>query len=361
MTRIFTEVKYSLKAFFRNRSTLFWTFIFPVMIMVFMVYVFGGSQGTVTVYYSDHDNSATSQAFISALNSTGSLQLTDSSDRDLNQMLLDGKIMMYIDIPRGFEQATKTQPTNQTSIHVYYDKCKPAALPVVSAVQQVADQYSMKATGTKPIMPVISEDITTNSVNYVQFLLPGVIGMTVMMTCVNGTVIACVKNRSRGIFRKLATTPITKIEWNASRILTQTITLLISLAVSLAVAYALFQVVPQINAVTVMLVIFGGVLFAGLGTLLTVFLKDEDAAVFGASALTFPLMFVSGSFTSLDTLPDFMKVISQVSPLTYLNNGLRSSMVTGNLSDAALNLAIVAVIAVMLFTAGVLLLKWKDD
>jgi ABC-2 type transport system permease protein len=244
---------------------------------------------------------------------------------------------------------------------VYYDKSKVAALPVVSAIQQVADQYSMQMAGTKPAVPVVAQDITTSSMNYVDFVLPGVIGMTIMMSCVNGTTTAVVKNRSKGIFRKLATTPMSKFEWNASRIITQTITLMLSLAVSIGVAFLLFQVTPQINAITIALIACGGVLFAGLGTLLTVVIKDEEAAVFGASAITFPLMFVSGSFVSLDTLPGFLKDLAAVSPLTYLNNGLRSAMVTGNMSDAGWNLAVVAIIAAVLFTLGVVLLKWKDD
>jgi len=363
MSRIPTEVKYSLKAFFRNRSTLFWTFIFPVMIMVFMVYVFGGSQTAVTVYYANHDGSVASQAFLHALNQTGSLKLADGSGMNLNQQLEDGKIMMYIEIPAGFENATATsaQATAAYSVHVYFDKSKAAALPVVSAVEQVGDQLSLEMAGAKVAVPVVAQDITTKSMSYLDFLLPGVIGMTIMMSCVNGTTAACVKNRSKGIFRKLATTPMSKLEWNASRILTQTVTLMLSLAVSLAVAYLLFNVVPQINAAALLLIVCGGVLFAGLGTLLTVFIKDEEAAVFSASAITFPLMFVSGSFVALDTLPSFLKDIAVASPLTYINNGLRSAMVTGDMSNALINLAIVAALAAVLFTLGVVLLKWKDD
>jgi ABC-2 type transport system permease protein len=332
------------------------------MIMIFMVYVFGGQQTTVTLYYADHDNSATSHAFLGALNSTGAFQLQDGSGMNLNQSLEDGKIMMYLEIPAGFEGNISTQAmSNSSYLQVYYDKSKVAALPAVSAIEQVADQFSMQMIGAKPLVSVIAQDITTNSMSYGDFLLPGVVGMTIMMSCVNGTVSACAKNRSRGVFRKLATTPISKVEWNASRILTQTITLLMSVAVSLTVGWLLFQITPQINILTVSLVVCGGVLFAGLGTILAVFVRDEDAAIFAASAISFPLMFVSGSFTTVDTLPGFMKVVAALSPLTYLNNGLRSAMVTGNFNDALMNLLVVLLGAAVLFTLGVILLRWKDD
>jgi ABC-2 type transport system permease protein len=163
------------------------------------------------------------------------------------------------------------------------------------------------------------------------------------------------------VFRKLATTPISKVEWNASRILTQTITLLLSVIVSLTVARLLFQVSPRINVYTVLLTVCGGVLFAGLGNLVAVFVRDEDAAIFAASALSFPLMFLSGSFMPVETLPGFMKDIAVLSPLTYLNSGLRSAMVTGSFGDAFVNLLAVSLMAAVLFTLGVVLLRWKDD
>jgi ABC-2 type transport system permease protein len=91
------------------------------------------------------------------------------------------------------------------------------------------------------------------------------------------------------------------------------------------------------------------------------FIKDEETAANAASALTFPLMFVSGSFFPVEQMPWFLKYLADVSPLTYLNNGLRSSMITGNYGDALLNLAIVGALGILLFAVGVAVMKWKED
>ena len=77
--------------------------------------------------------------------------------------------------------------------------------------------------------------------------------------------------------------------------------------------------------------------------------------------LTFPLMFVSGSFFSVGSMPWFLQDLADVSPLTYLNNGLGSAMLTGNNVDVLSNFAIVAVLGVILFVVGVIVLKWKED
>jgi ABC-2 type transport system permease protein len=77
--------------------------------------------------------------------------------------------------------------------------------------------------------------------------------------------------------------------------------------------------------------------------------------------IIFPLMFLSGTFFSIDIMPSFLKVIAQASPLTYLNYGLRDVMISGNAGDALFNLGVVAAIGVVFFAIGVVLMKWKEE
>ena len=84
--------------------------------------------------------------------------------------------------------------------------------------------------------------MATSNVNYLDFLFPGIIGMSVMSIAVNGTVGQSARNRATGVFRKLATTPISRIEWNAARIINQTIILMMSLAVSILAAWLIFDI-----------------------------------------------------------------------------------------------------------------------
>lgn len=358
MSRLLTDIKYSLISFYRNKNMLFWTIAFPVMIMFFMVLVFGGQSGPLTLYYVDHDGSQASRSFLGALNSTGAFQLKDGSGMDLAQSLQSGRISMYVEIPAGFASGLQA---GKADIAISYDKSKVTAMPAIAAVRQVADAFNMDMAGTKQVVTVQAQDVATSGMSYADFLLPGIIGMTIMVTCVSATVGTSAKSRARGVFRKLATTPLTRIEWNGSRIITQTITLLVSMAISLAVAYVVFQARPDINPVSVLMVVAGGALFAGLGNLIAVFVRDEDTASNAANMLTFPIMFVSGSFMPVDSMPWFLQDLAAVSPLTYLNNGLRSAMITGNFGDAFACLAIVGVLGIVLFSAGVVLLKWKED
>jgi ABC-2 type transport system permease protein len=197
--------------------------------------------------------------------------------------------------------------------------------------------------------------------NMLEFMLPGIIGMSIMSASMNSTVAINVKNRARGIFRKLATTPVSRIEWNASKIVTQTIITLLSVGISVVFAGLVFGLHPNVDIIAIVLVITGTITFVGLGLIFASLLKSEESATSAANMVTFPLMFLSGSFFPVDKMPWFFKWVADVSPLTYLNNGLRETMVSGNTGDAVVNLIIVAAIGAIFFIVGVAALKWKED
>jgi ABC-2 type transport system permease protein len=111
----------------------------------------------------------------------------------------------------------------------------------------------------------------------------------------------------------------------------------------------------------VVMIIAGGAVFSGLGMIIASFIKDEETAANAASALTFPLMFVSGSFFPVEQMPWFLQYLAAVSPLTYLNDGLRSSMITGNNEVAMFSLLVVGAVGILLFAVGIVTMKWKED
>jgi ABC-2 type transport system permease protein len=369
MVRLLTDIKYSLIAFFRNKGAVFWTFVFPIILFVLLGFLFGGQGGPITLYYLDGDHSQLSDNFTATLNSTGALKLINAADSgltedDLSKMLKDGKISSYLVIPQGFQGGVAAAQTGNAAgapVDIYYDKSQSTSMAVVSIVSQVADGFNIAMSGAKSLIVVSDRDVATSNVDYLNFLLPGIIGMSVMSIAVNGTVGQSARNRATGVFRKLATTPISRVEWNLGRIINQTIILLMSLAVSLAAAMVIFNLRPNINLMMLLMVIAGGAVFSGLGNIIAGFVKDEDTAANAASAMTFPLMFVSGSFFPVEKMPWFLQWLADVSPLTYLNNGLRSAMITGNMGDVLVNFAIVGLLGVVLFAIGVAVLKWKED
>jgi ABC-2 type transport system permease protein len=367
MSRISTDIKYSLKETFRDRMNIFWMFIFPIVLFLLFGYIFGGQSDTVTLYYQDNDGSSMSSNFIQTMGSTGAVQLKDGSGMNLEEMLKDGKITSYLIIPPGFGQniqqsiGTTQQSIGTAGVNVYYDKSKPTSMAVVSVVQQVANGFNMKMSGAHEVITVNSQEAATSGMNYFDFLLPGILAITIMSAAANMSVGTVARLRSTGVFRKLSTTPLTSKEWIASRITTWTILVILSLAVALLLATFAFNIHPQINVVSVLLIVIGTALFAGFGILVANFVKNEESAMNAVGVITFPLMFVSGTLIPVENMPWFLQYLAKISPLTYLSEGLRSSMITGNTGDAVIDLAIVAVLGIVLFGLGTATFSWKED
>jgi ABC-2 type transport system permease protein len=232
---------------------------------------------------------------------------------------------------------------------------------LITIVQQVVDAFNMKLAGAQERIALDQQDVATSAMKPLDFVLPGIIGMSMMMSAITGTVSINVKNRARGVFRKLATTPMSRLEWNASKIISQTVITLLSVAISLAFAYAIFGIHASIGLIAIALVLVGTLTFVGLGMIFAAILKSEESASSASTMVIFPLMFLSGTFFSIDIMPSFLKVVAQLSPLTYLNYGLRDAMISGNTGDAMFNLGVVAIIGLVFFAIGVALMKWKEE
>ncbi len=359
MSRLTTDIKYSLFMFFRNRQSVLIAFLFPLVFLVLAWFLFGSQAGPQMLYYVDGDGSQASRAFIASLGSAGGIELEDGSGMDLAKMLRDGQVTAYLEIPPGFGKSIADNGSG-AGLKLYYDRSRPAANSIIAAVQHAVNELNMGISGKREAVTLRPEGVATSGMNYVDFLLPGIIGIAIMGSAVDLTVGFVARLRAAGIFRKLAMTPMTRVEWNVSRIVTGTVIVMLSVLLSLAVAWAVFGARPAINVAGALLVLAGSVMFIGLGMVIAYLIKGEGSAN-AAFTITLPLIFVSGSIFPVDRLPSFLQVLAVVSPLTYLNDGLRSAMVTGNMADAWLDLAVVSAVGVVLFGIGVAVLKWRED
>jgi ABC-2 type transport system permease protein len=195
----------------------------------------------------------------------------------------------------------------------------------------------------------------------VAFLLPGIISTCIMFSAINSTVGSIVKYRVSGTFRKLATTPLSSYELNASRVASGMIIVLLSSAVSILVAWLEFGVSPDINILSILVVVAGSATFVGLGMVMAYLIEDTDAVNTITYVVILPLIVLSGSFFPADRLPGLLRFGSVFSPLTYLNDGLRGAMFGGNFRDAAFNLGICAFLGFMLFVIGVAVLMAREE
>ena len=123
----------------------------------------------------------------------------------------------------------------------------------------------------------------------------------------------------------------------------------------------LYGVNMSIDLMSLAMIVVATGLFTAIGMIISQFVKDEEVAGTAAGAITFPMMFLSGSFFPLESMPEYLQSFAQVLPLTYVNNGLRDAMVYGNASGAMDNLLIVLVMALVFIVITVAISGWKKE
>lgn len=361
--RILVAIKGEVKTFYRNKSTIFWTVAFPVLLILLFGAIFsGGGTGKVDIAVQDLSDSPSSHAFVDSLLQTGSVTVTNvNKSVNIDQYIKDNSPYAVLIIPANFSEAFPGPNQQPTQLQLRTDPTNSASGIAYSIVAGVASQYNLAfAQGTNWIMVSMS-DITQTGFTYIDFFIPGVIALTSMTTTIFWMVSVMTRYRTNGIFKKLTTTPITRYEWLSAQILWQLVVVFMSVAVIMLVGVLVFDMHLTLTPLAILVIIMSSALFSSMGMIIARFIHDEETASTAANAITFPMMFLSGIFFNLAFMPEWLAAIAKVLPLYYVGEALRNTMVYDNQTAALNNALVVLVLAVIFFVAGVLLSKWKDE
>ncbi|MDD3398216.1 MAG: ABC transporter permease [Candidatus Methanomethylophilaceae archaeon] len=362
--RILVDLSATIKDFYRSPSAMFWTFAFPLLLILIFGAIFsGGGDGTYTMYVQNLDqNDATgiSQSFLDTVNSTGAVNMVmiDPST-NLDDFIRDNSPSSVLIIPSGFGMDVNLSGDGLLIFRM--DQSSQSAQVVLAVINGVAQHMNLALANASESIGVQTTNIINTNMNYMDFFIPGIIGLTVMNNSVNYITMVMCDYRSRGIFRKLKTTPISRVEWLTSQIIWQLVLNFASVLLITLVGVTVFGMNISLDFSFWLLIIVGTALFTALGMILGGLIKNQDTAGSVVMAITFPMMFLSGSFFALDMMPDYLQSIATVLPLTYLNEGLRDAMVYGNLTNAYYNLLVLVGVTAVFVAVASLTTKWKED
>jgi len=366
MNKILADTIAFGRQYLRSKVGAFFTFIFPILLVLLFGAVFTQmGSNSMNLPVQDLDDSPVSHAFLDALNNTTVVRVSMiPTNVAIQDHVRENSLTVALLIPADFQDAVAaslaTNGTVRANLTLYGDASQSSFGLAVGVVEAVADQMSFAIVGATPVFSLGVQSVASERFGVIDYLLPGIVGMTVMFNTLYIMAAVTAEYRTRKYFKLLSTTTLTKSEWLASKILWFTLSMILSLLVTLAVAIAAFGVEIRFDALTLVFIIVGSVLFASLGMLLGSFAKDPESASALANVIGFPMMFLSGTFWQLEGMPSYMQVIAKALPLTYLSDGLRDTLVYGNLDKALFNLAVVSVVAAILFVLGARVMSWKE-
>lgn len=364
---IITDFIASLRGWLRSKGTLFWTLAFPVMLIFIFGAMFSGmGEIEYELHVQDADDSEMSQMFLQILENTGFIKLNKvSSYTDTSLYIDENNIKRLILIPDGYQEniiQSYVDPTSKVNLSFYFDPSEQSSNQIVrSVISSVVQSLNMNLSRGRDIIGIDDVSTVTEDFDFIDFFLPGMIGFTIMQTCIYGSIERNTKYRKDGILRKLLTTPITRTEWIFSKMLFMLFLSFISTSLIIIVGIIVYGVKININPLAAIIITATSFLFSGMGMIIGRFVKEEETADVAGGAISFPMMFLAGTFFSLDMMPEALQAFARVLPLYYINEGLRNAMTYMNQSEAMTNTIYVLIFALAFFIAGVLLTKWKED
>ncbi len=374
---VYANLIMQLKEFYRNKGTMFFVLIFPIILMMLFGFIFQ-DQGEMSydLHILNLDGGGHSQNLTEMLGDTdlfNVIEVGDDLGDDLDeqkQYLLDQKANTMLIIPEGYSDDFDAiimsriiqQPTNETvTLLMLYDPASSAAMTKVGLLSSMIDGINKEVTGIPDIVELKMNETVSDEFKAIDFFAPGIIAMSIMSTALFGTVGMNTELRQKGILRKLATTPLSRSEWLMGNMLYQLCMAALSTASIIIIGMVIFGLRPHINLFLALFVILNAFTFSGIGMLITRFVKDADGVQAAANAVMFPMLFLSGTFYPLETMPDFLQSLARFLPLYYVNEGMRAAMITLDEGTLLSSAVVLVVLAIVIFVLGVILTSWKHD
>jgi ABC-2 type transport system permease protein len=364
---VFANLYVKLLSVYREKTAMFFTLAFPIILILVFGTIFM-SQDNVGFHLcvQDLDQTKSSVESVKALELNGKFKITrvDPAANAI-QYVRDNKVNLVLVIPKGLERSLMRRRffrdfNSSVTITYVIDPSSSSVSTKMDILNGVLAGINQEMAGIPPFIRSTEKSILTRKYRFIEYFIPGIIAMSVMTLSLFGTVNLNTELRQKGIIRKLCTTPITHTDWILSDILYQFTIAVVSTTAMLLVSYAVYNVNLHINAWLIAFILLDVFAFVGIGMILTRFVKESQSAAAAANAISFPMMFLSGSFFPIELMPGFLQTFAKTLPLYYVNEGLRAAMVFEDSLAALRCAAIIGVFAAVVFTLGILATKWEE-
>jgi ABC-2 type transport system permease protein len=333
-----------LREFYREPEAVFWVYGFPVLLAVGLGIAFMNKQPDPTVIdVQDAGSAADAAALLEHLHSQG-VTVERHDAESARQRLKTGKTtLVVVPGPDGFDYV--------------YDPTRPESMAARHQVDSVIQRWKAGAAAA-PAREVL---LTEPGSRYIDFLVPGLMGMNIMGGGLWGVGFVTVDMRVRKLLKRLLATPMRREHFLLALLTARLIFLLPEMGLLLAVGYFAFGVPLVGNFLTLLLTIFvGASAFSGIG-LFVACRADKTETVSGLMNLVMlPMWLLSGTFFSSKRFPDVAQPFIQALPLTQLNDALREVMLEGaSVWGIGWRLGILAAYGVVTFLLALKWFKWQ--
>ena len=317
----------SIKMWLRDRQALFWNLFLPLMIMGIFGILNFGALGRVKIGVVDLAASDQSQSLVESLDGVEALNVLDGGTlADERLALEDGDRDLVLVLPVGF--GVSEPPWNA---RVLFNEARTTQVQVAqSFIQQEMNDLATTALDAPRLFTLSTEAVESENIEYIDFLLPGIVAMSIMQMGLFSVAFGFVNLKQRGILRRLRATPVNPMSFLFAQVVTRLIVSVLQTLVLVGVAIVAFDVRLAGNfAALILFAVLGGAVFISIGFAVSGWAKNENVAAPLANVVALPMMFLSGVFFGRDAMPEALQSVTGYLPLTYLAEGMRGISAQG--------------------------------
>lgn len=323
-----------LKILVRNRQSIFWALLFPVIFAtVFGLFNFDQlPKADIAVYAEDPASAAPVIA---------GLQAVDAFRLDLEPGDLSDSIA-------GLERGDPEMVLQITRDGVVLVHLNEAAVDTnrifVPVVRSIVDEVNFRLAGVDRAFTVQEATVDGREVDYYDFVLPGLVGMGIMMYAIIGLAGTIAQYRTKRILRRIRATPLQPRTFVAALVLAHLLLAVVQATIILAFGVFVFGGVMRGNPLYLLVfVVLGNLTFLNIGFMISTRVETAEAASGLGNAVTLPMMFFSGIFFPTNTLPWILPALTALLPLKPMVDGIRRVAIdSASITDLGPQLAMIA-------------------
>ncbi len=354
------------KEYFREPGALFWSFAFPILMAWGLGVAFSEKDKTVR-NVAVEESSITPGSKLNDLFKNKAKEISKSieghkrfeiSIRNKKLGTTEYKFVLttwqdaIVHMKRGNVSVIMTQ--TKDSIRYHLDPNNPEAQLIYLHLNSLLDnQTFLEGSDNIQVM-------SSNGTRYIDFLVPGLLAMGIMSSCLWGISYDMIDKRGKKLLRRMVATPMRKSYYMIAQLLARITLTLIESIILILFAVLTFHIDIQ-GSIPALILVFlsGNLVFIGIGILVASRTSNTQTGNGLISAVTMPMMVLSGIFFSYYNFPDFVVPIIQKLPLTIFADSIRSIFIEGaGLVKVLPNILILCATGLVTFIIGLRVFKW---
>lgn len=333
LKRFFALLSARNKEFLRDRSSLGWNIFMPVMIIAGMAFAFSG--GINNKFKVGVIDGTPSPAFMQNFRELLYIEFIGVTDEQRAKTKVERhQLDMLIDAGR------KRYWINDDSANGY-----------------LVEKLLLSTAGE----PVAKQSLSGKAVRYLDWVIPGILAMNMMFSALFGVGYVIVRYRKNGMLKRLKATPLTAFEYLSVQVVSR---LLLIMVITVAVFYGtgMFIDYAMYGSHLYLFLVFalGSISMISLGVLVAARVRSEETAGGLLNLLSWPMMFLSGVWFSLEGANPMVVQFAEILPLTHVTAASRAIMIDGaGLLDVSYHLIVLFAQALVFMSLGAFLFRWE--